>query len=259
MPTLPDETFFHLLADKAGAVILPHFRAVLDVKNKSDDRFDPVTVADKSAESVIRAEIRAMFPQHGILGEEEGAERLDASHVWVIDPIDGTRAFITGLPTWGVLIGLQHQGRSERGLMSQPFTGERFFGDGTSARYRGPDGERPLKTRRCSDLSQATVLTTTPALFNDQERVLYDAIEADARLNRYGLDCYGYAMVASGFADIVLESGLQAYDIAALIPVIEGAGGRVTNWQGEPADQGGQVLATGDLKLHDLVLRRLNP
>lgn len=251
--------FLDTLADASAAVIRPLFRTTLAVDNKLDaGRFDPVTAADRAAEAAMRELIAATYPDHGILGEEFGNERIDADYVWVLDPIDGTRAFICGLPTWATLIGLTEAGRPALGAMNQPFTGERFAGDTKRAWYRGPDGQRDLKTRPCATLADAVMLTTTPALFTPTERPIYDAIEAGVRLARYGTDCYGYAMIAAGQADLVIESGLKPYDIVALIPIIEGAGGVVTNWTGGSAASGGQVVASGDKRLHEIALTRLS-
>jgi histidinol phosphatase-like enzyme (inositol monophosphatase family) len=206
----------------------------------------------------MRELISSEFPDHGILGEEFAPTDLDAENVWVIDPIDGTRAFISGLPVWGTLIGLTTAGRPVVGMMAQPFTGERFFGDGRSALYRGPGGERVLKSRRCPTLADATLFTTSPRIFRPEEQDTYDAIEREARLARYGCDCYAYAMIAAGAVDLVVESGLKPFDIVALIPVIEGAGGVVTSWTGGDASGGGRVVASGDPRLHEAALRMLS-
>ncbi|HWJ73029.1 MAG TPA: histidinol-phosphatase [Kaistia sp.] len=250
--------FLDRLADAASEAIMPHFRSLDSIENKATTGFDPVTVADRAAEAAIRALITAEFPDHGIMGEEYGSERLDAEKVWVLDPIDGTRAFISGLPVWGTLIGLLSGGTPTLGMMAQPFTGERYAGDGVSARYTGPGGARALATRSCDHLSKATLFTTTPALFQGAEREAYERVERQVRLVRYGCDCYAYCMVAAGYVDAVIETGLHAYDIVALIPVIEGAGGRVTNWEGGPAAAGGRVVASGDRHLHDIILETLN-
>ena len=250
-------SFVSSLADSASKAIMPHFRAVLAVDDKGGGRFDPVTVADRAAERAMRALINATYPHHGIIGEEFGSEHADAEYVWVLDPIDGTRSFITGIPLWGVLIGLLQNGRPVLGMMAQPFTGERYSGDGRHAWYAGPDGEHPLTTRACASLGQASLFTTTPALFNGADRAAYDRVEAAVRMPRYGTDCYGYCRVAAGSADLVVETGLQTYDVAALIPIVEGAGGRFTSWEGGPATAGGRVVASGDPKLHDEVLALL--
>ena len=250
--------FLDVLAKAAAEAIMPHFRAAASVEDKGETRFDPVTVADRASEQAMRKLISANHPDHGIVGEEFGAERADAEFVWVLDPIDGTRAFITGLPLWGVLIGLMRGGKPILGMMAQPFTGERFAGDGTRSWYSGPGGDAPLLTRACAALNQASLFTTTPAMFKGAERDTYDRLEAAVRMPRYGCDCYAYCMVAAGHADLVVEAGLQPYDIVALIPIIEGAGGRVTDWQGNSAANGGQVVASGDPRLHELALKALS-
>jgi histidinol phosphatase-like enzyme (inositol monophosphatase family) len=261
LPKMTDLTalpaFLDRLASAAADSIMPHFRAAAPVENKETTRFDPVTIADRAAEQAMRQLINATYPQHGIVGEEYGSERADAEFVWVLDPIDGTRSFITGLPTWGTLIGLKRDGKPILGMMAQPFTGERFAGDGSRAWYTGPGGGRTMKTRACGSLAEASLFTTTPAMFKGADRIAYDRVEAASRMPRYGSDCYAYCMVADGNADLVIEAGLQTYDILALIPIIEGAGGRVTSWEGGSAADGGRVVASGDARLHDLVLDRL--
>ena len=330
--------FLDRLAEAASGAIMPHFRQGFAIDNKWKAGFDPVTIADKNGETAMRALINETYPDHGILGEEHGPENLDAEHVWVLDPIDGTRAFITGLPTWGTLIGLRTNGVPSLGMMVQPYIGERFGGDGKTAWYDGPLGARQLKTRPCEKLEDATIFTTTPALFKNGERQAFDQIEAAVQLSRYGLrtngvpslgmmvqpyigerfggdgktawydgplgarqlktrpcekledatiftttpalfkngerqafdqieaavqlsrygtDCYAYCMVAAGHGDAVIESGLQAYDIVALVPIIEGAGGVVTTWTGGSPADGGQIVASGDPRLHEILLRDL--
>ncbi len=258
-PDLSELTaFVERLADVASDSIMPHFRAAPSIESKGNAGFDPVTIADRDSETAMRRLIKQTYPDHGIVGEEHGNEHSDAEFVWVLDPIDGTRAFITGLPVWGTLIGLLHNGRPAFGMMAQAFTRERFAGDGTRAWYRGPDGRTsPLATRRCASLSDAALFTTTPAMFAGADRAAYDRVEAAVRLARYGVDCYGYCMVAAGHADLVIEAGLKPYDIVALIPIIAGAGGRVTDWQGNSAAGGGRVVASGDAGLHDAVLAEL--
>ena len=249
--------FLDRLADAAAGAIMPHFRTRFVVEHKGGDGFDPVTVADRAAEEAMRRLISATFPDHGIVGEEFPSERADAENVWVLDPIDGTRAFISGLPLWGTLIGLLSGGKPVLGMMAQPFTGERYAGDGTKAWYAGPGGAKTLATRRCDRLADATLFTTSPFLFDAVELPAYRRVEAAARLTRYGCDCYAYAMLAAGHADVVVEAGLKPYDIVALIPVIEGAGGVVTTWDGGSAANGGRIVATGDPRLHEAVLREL--
>ncbi len=255
--TAISRAFFDQLADVASAAIMPHFRTALAVENKLEGAFDPVTIADKAGEMAMRELIAATYPDHGILGEEFGNTGLDRENVWVLDPVDGTRSFIAGIPLWGTLIGLRVGGRAAQGMMAQPFTGERFYGDGASALYSGPGGERPLRTRPCGDLSQATLFTTSLRAFSGAEQEAYLTVDRQAKLARYSADCYAYCMVAAGQADLVIEAGLQPYDITALIPVIEGAGGVVTSWTGGSATDGGQVVASGDPRLHDQVLKLL--
>jgi len=243
-------TFLGQLADAASDSIMPHFRANMAVENKLDHGFDPVTAADRDAEGAMRKLIGDVFPDHGIVGEEYGPERETADFVWVLDPIDGTRSFICGLPVWGTLIGLMKDGVPILGMMAQPFTGERFAGDTNRAWYTGPGGDRALAARQCVALDEAALFTTSPAILNEVDRADYDRVEARTRLARYGIDCYAYCMVASGHADIVIETGLQAYDIVALIPIIEGAGGIITDWSGGSAAAGGRVVAAGDRRVH---------
>lgn len=249
--------FIRRLAAVAAAETLPRFRRQGDVVNKLSAGFDPVTEADRAAEQAIRDLIRAEFPDHGIVGEEFGSEKADNSHVWVIDPIDGTRAFISGLPLWGTLVGLTADGKAIAGMMSQPFTGELYYANGGGAFYEGPGGARQLAARGTTVLSEATLCTTTPALFDASRRALYDKVEAAVRLPRYGTDCYAYAMVAAGHVDLVVECALQPYDIVGLIPIIEKAGGVVTTWDGGSAEVGGDIIAAATPELHARALEFL--
>ncbi|WP_375460332.1 histidinol-phosphatase [uncultured Enterovirga sp.] len=247
--------FVHELATVSGRAILPFFRTALTAENKArGGLFDPVTEADRAAEVAMRRLILQSFPEHGIVGEEFGTERGDADLVWVLDPIDGTRAFMSGLPLWGTLIGLLSSGRAAYGMMHQPFIGERFFGDGHRAGYEGPHGSRVLRTRRCDNLGQATLSTTSPNIFEPAEGAAYGRVEAEVRLTRYGCDCYAYCMLAAGHIDLVVEAGLKPYDIVALVPIIEGAGGVVTTWDGGRPESGGAIVASGDPRLHATVL-----
>ncbi|MCP4383260.1 MAG: histidinol-phosphatase [Hyphomicrobiales bacterium] len=249
--------FTNRLADAASESIMPFFRASPVVDNKVAGDFDPVTAADRDAEAAIRRIINQTYPDHGIVGEEYGSERADADYVWVLDPIDGTRAFITGLPVWGTLIGLMHQNRPVFGMMAQAFTGERYAGDGQAAWYTGPGGDRALACRACPTLDEAALFTTSPTMFSENEGRAFRRVEEAVRLSRYGCDCYAYCMVGSGQADLVVEAGLQSYDIAALIPIIEGAGGQVTSWDGGTAANGGRIAASGDPRLHEQLLDKL--
>ena len=255
--------FVEKLGDAASEAILPFFRTTLGAEDKnSGGPFDPVTEADRAAEVAMRRMIERTFPAHGIVGEEFGSVRADADYVWVLDPIDGTKSFISGLPTWGVLIGLMVKGRPTYGTMIQPFTGERFVGDGGSSTWHGlgprktPERRR-LATRRCDSLAAATVMTTSPLLYADDKLAALRRLEAGARLVRYGCDCYAFAMLAAGHVDCVVESGLKPYDIVALVPIIEGAGGVVTTWDGGSPAAGGDVIAAGDRRLHKLAMERL--
>lgn len=242
--------FMRRVAAAAAAQSLPRFRQPGQVTNKLASGFDPVTEADREAEKAIRALIKAEYPEHGILGEEFGPENAGAKHVWVIDPIDGTRSFISGIPLWGTLVGLTENGKAIAGMMAQPFIGELFYATGSGAHYEGPHGASKLGTRSTSSLSEATLCTTTPALFKDGHKRAFDRLEATVRLSRYGTDCYAYCMLAAGQIDLVVEIGLQSYDIVALIPIIEQAGGKITGWDGGPAEQGGGIVAAANASLH---------
>jgi len=241
------------LATQSGRAILPFFRAHHALEDKSAGGvFDPVTEADRAGETIMRHLIKRQFPAHGVLGEEFGNENTDAEYVWVLDPIDGTRAFISGIPVWGT-----RSGTPVYGMMHQPFTGERFWGDGGEARYEGPGGAKILRTRQVSTLATATLMTTSPALFKGTEALAYARVESQVRLARYGCDCYAYCMLAAGHVDLVIESGLKPYDIVALVPIIEGAGGVVTSWEGGSAAGGGRILAAANKALHQAALARL--
>ena len=252
-------TFVDDLATASGQAILPFFRTHLTAHDKSlGGPFDPVTEADRAAETVMRRMIGEAFPDHGIVGEEFGSERADAEFVWVLEPIDGTRAFMAGVPLWGTLIGLCRNGTPACGVMNQPFLGERYFGDGGHATLTGPKGTSTLTTRRCRSLDDAILSTTSPRLFGEAELADFERVERAAKLTRFGYDCYAYAMLAAGHIDLVVEAGLKPYDIVALIPIIEGAGGTVTSWDGGSAASGGTVVASGDPRLHDEALRLLS-
>ena len=257
--------FAHELADVAGASILPHFRRRLTVANKATDgSYDPVTAADKSAERAVRKLVRARFPTHGFEGEEYGSEGLDARWRWVVDPIDGTRSFVLGLPLWGTLIGLTQDGAPTVGLMDQPYTRERFWASAHSSAkgsfFRDADGrQRRLKARQGVALADAMLMTTHPELFAPgTEMQGFARVKDKVRTCRYGGDCYAYCMLAAGHVDLIVEAGLKPYDITALIPIIEGAGGVITTWNGESAARGGRIVAAGDARLHAAALRLLS-
>lgn len=252
------ERFLLSLNDAAAAVTLPLFRTGLDIENKkaAEGQYDPVTAADKGAEAAIRKLIAARFPEHGVLGEEYGADRADAEFVWVLDPVDGTRAFVSGIPLWAHLIGLRYQGQPLIGLIGQPYLQEVFLGVPSGSRLIRPDGERPLRVRPCPRLTEATLAATDPvACFNGAEQGAWNQVRAAAKLTRLGGDAYIFALVALGGIDMVVEAGLKAWDIDPIIPVIENAGGLVTNWRGETLGrEGGQVVAVGDRRVLDEAL-----
>ena len=245
--------FAQRTAEVAGKAILPHFRAPLDVEDKGGaGGYDPVTVADHAAEAVIRAAIAEAYPDHGIRGEEHGWQRGSSSYTWVIDPIDGTRSFILGQMHWATLIALHDGERVVAGVAHQPYVGESFVAsvDGPAEWRRGGE-RRTLRTRRCRSIDDAVVACTDPRMFTSgSERAAFDRVAGRARLTRWGGDCYAYCLLAMGLIDIVIEASLQAYDVQALMPIVEAAGGVITTWNGSPASEGGFVLACGDPALH---------
>lgn len=248
------DAFLVELNRAAAGAILPLFRADHGLIDKGgapnadgSGGFDPVTEADKGAERAIRALISERYPHHGVIGEEYGEDRPDAEWVWVLDPVDGTRAFIAGLPVWTTLIGLRHEGTPVLGSIGQSFLGELYIGHAGGSRLMTRGSSRPLKVRPCPGLSTALIATTDPAIFQGAEREAWRGVRKAARLARLGCDAYAYAMVAAGTIDLVLEAGLKAWDIDAAIPVIAGAGGLTTDWQGQPVGaHGGRVAIAGD-------------
>jgi myo-inositol-1(or 4)-monophosphatase len=259
MPTPADIALINRLADAAGEVIRPYFRrriAVVDKGAAKGAMFDPVTAADKGGEEAIRVLLDAEKPEDGILGEEFPEKAGTSGRVWVIDPVDGTRAFITGQTQWGTLIALNEGGYPRLGVMDQPITRERFIGTAAGTELHAPDGVTKLQTRACESLSQAVIMTTHPwAYFTAEEEALFRRLSDGAMMSRLGGDCYAYGLLAMGFVDCVIESSLKAWDIDALIPIVEGAGGIITNWTGGPCAEGGQVVAAGDKRLHAEVLK----
>ena len=252
--------FAHGAAVAAGAAILPHFRVALRVEDKGEGGdYDPVTVADRAAERAIRAEIVRAFPEHGIRGEEQGSRKGTAPYTWIIDPIDGTRSFILGQLHWATLLALNDGERVVVGVVHQPYVGESFVGvAGGRAEWRRGGERRTLKTRRCRSVANAVLASTDPKMFTTPEEVAAFRRVADAaRFTRWGGDCYAYCLLAMGLIDVVLESSLQAYDIQALIPIVEAAGGTITSWTGSRCDEGGAVVACGDTALHGEVLKLL--
>ena len=246
------------LADAARAAILPHFRADgLSADSKEAACFDPVTAADRAAEAAMREVLAQRRPDDAIHGEEFGKVTGTTGLTWVLDPIDGTRGFLSGTPTWGVLVGLRSAEGALLGVIDQPYIGERFLGGFGQAWVDGPLGRRPLKARPARPLSEAIVFTTFPEVGTEEEGRAFRRLSARARLTRYGTDCYAYALVAAGQIDLVAEAGLQAYDVLAPIAVIEAAGGIVTGWDGAPALDGGRVLAAANPEIHAAALALL--
>ncbi len=241
----------HLLAGAARPETLKHFRTPgLVAQDKGVQGFDPVTVADRAAEQAMRAVLSVERPHDAILGEEFGATSGTSGLTWVLDPIDGTRGYISGTPTWGVLISVADENGPLFGLIDQPFIGERFAGGFGVAEVVGPMGNQPLATLPARDLSDAIILSTFPEVGTEAEAKAFHAVAKRAKLTRYGMDCYGYALLAAGQVDLVIEAGLNAYDIQAPIAVIHAAGGIVTDWTGGLAHEGGQVLAAANSEIH---------
>lgn len=247
--------FADALAETSGRIVRQYFRTPMQVDAKPDE--SPVTIADRETEIALRAMIEARYPDHGILGEEFGTLRGDARHVWVLDPIDGTKAFITGKPLFGTLVGLLQEGAPLLGVIDQPILNERWVG------IRGQDtlfNKQPVKTRACAELAQAAMYSTSPVMFEGKDATAYETLAARVRYPLFGTDCYGYGLLALGFADLVVEAKLQAYDFCPIIPIVQGAGGQMTDWQGNPLGPAsdGRVLAAGSPALHAKALAVLN-
>ena len=245
------------MAEAARGVILPLFRTGLVSDNKDATGFDPVTAADRAAEQAMRAVLADLRPQDAILGEEFGETEGTSGLQWVLDPIDGTRGFISGTPTWGVLISIRDASGVLFGMIDQPYIGERFEGGFGIAEMAGPLGRMPLKTKETANLSDATILTTFPEVGTKDEGTAFHRVAETCKLTRYGMDCYGYALLAAGQVDLVIEAGLSAYDIQAPIAVVQAAGWIVTDWAGGPAHEGGRALAAANEALHQQALEIL--
>ncbi len=236
----------HTLADAAGAVARRYFRQKIAVVDKPD--LTPVTIADREAEAAMRRLIEAALPDHGIIGEEHGRTRADAEYVWVLDPIDGTKSFISGIPLFGTLIALTHRGRPVLGVIDQPVLRERWIGvAGEATTLNGA----PVRCRPAAALDRATLYSTSPDMFTGADAARFARLKGAVKLARYGADCYAYAQLASGFIDLVVERDLKPYDYCAVVPVIAGAGGVTSDWEGRPLDVGsdGRVIACGDPSL----------
>ena len=252
--------FLKELLRRAGAVVLPHFRQSISVDDKriGQSGYDPVTVADREAEQGMRAAIRAHYPGHGIFGEEYGFERGAAGLTWVLDPIDGTRSFIAGMLHWGVVAGLYDGEKSILGGVYQPVVDELFTGDGRAAWCFSDGHERKLSVRACAGLEDALVCCTHPDMFaHAAELQAFHALEKRARLSRYGGDCYLYCLLAMGCIDLCVEASLKPYDIQGVIPVVRGAGGIITTWDGGAPEDGGRIVAAGDPRVHAQALEVL--
>ncbi|MEN0653338.1 MULTISPECIES: histidinol-phosphatase [Hyphobacterium] len=254
-----DLEFAFRLADAAGEAILPFFRNGTAVDNKEAAAFDPVTEADRASEAAMRRLIEQHRPGDGILGEEFDTLPSRNGRGWTLDPIDGTRGFIAGTTAWTVLIAHTRDGLPRAGVIDQPHTGERFFGDGDRAGLSHRGATRTLRVSRTTRLDQALMATTDPYLFQGAEAERFAALRPQLRLVRYGMDAYAYALLAAGGVDLVVESGLKPFDVQALIPVVTGAGGLLTDWRGGPAHAGGQVVAAATPELHAAALDILAP
>ena len=248
----------HLLADAARAETLRLFRdPALRPDNKAGQGYDPVTQADRASEKAMRAILAARRPGDSILGEEYGFQRGDSGLTWILDPIDGTRAFIAGAPTWGVLIGVADESGPNYGIIDQPYTEERFEGGFGLATLTSRRGVAPLAVRRDVELGQALLMSTYPEVGSATDQAGFARVASRVKLTRYGIDCYAYALLAAGHVDLVIEAGLQSYDIAAPIAVIRAAGGIVSDWEGGPAHEGGRVIAAASPELHAAALELL--
>jgi histidinol phosphatase-like enzyme (inositol monophosphatase family) len=248
----------HTLADRAGAVILPHFRSGIAVDHKGGEAFDPVTIADRDAEGAIRQLLAEAYPSHGIIGEEFDDTRTDAEHCWIIDPIDGTRSFIMGQPLWGTLLGLTAGGAPLLGMMDQPYTRERFWSGERNSFFRHDGETRTIQTRACPALGEAILATTSPDMFTSAEAERFERLSRTVRMRRFGGDCYNYCLLALGQIDLVAEAGLKPFDILPLIPIVERAGGVVTTWSGGDPRDGGRILASGDPQIHAAAIAELS-
>jgi histidinol phosphatase-like enzyme (inositol monophosphatase family) len=254
-------SFAHRLADTAGEVIRPYFRQRIEITDKGlakGTAFDPVTAADKGAEKAIRAIIERERPDDGILGEEFGEKASANGLTWILDPVDGTRAFITGRHEWGSLIALEENGHAVLGIMDQPVLRERFIGVNGQAELLAEGTRTPLHVRSCADISQAVLCATHPeAYFTSAEREAFRRVQQAVRMSRFGGDCYIFGPLALGFIDLIVESSFHRWDVAALIPIVQGAGGVITNWQGGSCADGGQILAAGDPRVHAQAMKLL--
>jgi histidinol phosphatase-like enzyme (inositol monophosphatase family) len=242
------------LADAAAAAVLPYFRTQFVIDDKAD--LTPVTAADRAAETAMRALIEASFPAHGVVGEEFPAVRAEAEYVWILDPIDGTKSFVSGLPIFGTMIALTRRGQAIVGVIDQPYTRERWIGvEGEGTTFNG----KPARVRPCPTLARAVLFTTSAGLFDAAEEAAFERLRRATRINRLSGDCYAFALLASGHADVVIDNTVKPHDFAALVPVVEGAGGKITDWDGQPLNmtRNARLLATGDDAAHRAAIKLL--
>jgi histidinol phosphatase-like enzyme (inositol monophosphatase family) len=252
-------TLAERLAEAAGKIARGYFRQAIEIERKDDE--SPVTVADREAENAMRALIAESFPDHGVVGEEHGSERADTEYVWVLDPIDGTKRFISGHVQFGTLIALLREGAPLLGVIDMPAMGERWIGAaGRPTTHRDRDGTREVRVRPCADLAEATLFSTTPHMFPGTDFDAFERVRKGVRQPMYGGECYAYGLLASGFVDLVIEATMGAYDYLPLVAVVEGAGGTITDWAGRPLglESDGRVLAAGDGRAHAAAMTLLN-
>jgi histidinol phosphatase-like enzyme (inositol monophosphatase family) len=246
------------ITTSSGAIARRYFRTSLDVRSKSAHDYDPVTEADRNIEIYLRKKIHQQYPNHGIIGEEQGVKK-GTRYTWVIDPIDGTRGFISGSPMWGSLLGLMENKRPVLGLMHQPFIRETFYASSAGAWWKEGKNISRLKSRNTAEIGDTILYCTHPSMFSSKKELkAFNLVEKQCRYSRYGADCYGYCLLAAGYVDIVIEAGLKAYDIVPLIPIIKASGGVITDWQGKQPLKGGRVIAAANKKLHRQAISLLN-
>lgn len=259
--SFPDIHFLHTLADVADAETLPRFRSYIDLdvqtKEKKNISFDPVTIADKAAEYAMRKLIMDHYPEHSIMGEEF-SDIENGELKWILDPIDGTRPYLLGIPVWGTLIGMQNKDKISLGMLSQPFIGERFWSDGHNSFYQRQNVKRKMQIQKTKNISDAILHTNHPHSPNLYPHINFTELSERVLMTRYGAECYAFAMLAAGYIDICFEFSLQPYDIAALIPIIENAGGVISTLDGSSAHNGGTIVAASSKSLHEQALKILN-
>lgn len=245
------------IAEDAGRIALRYFRTPLDVTSKSESEFDPVTRADRETEARLRQLIAESYPDHGIIGEEHGVTK-GGRMKWIIDPIDGTRGFVSGSPLWGMLVGLMDGEEPLLGVIHNPYLRETYYGSEAGAFYRTAGAARAIHARATASLAEAVLYCTHPAMFGDEaSRRAFERVDAACRFSRFGGDCYGYALLASGYVDLVVEDSLEPYDVIPLIPLVRAAGGVISDWDGGPPLHGGRVVAAGSPALHEEALQLL--